>query len=127
YLPDEAALGAAMRTMAEHIRPGGVVIVEPAVLRECVQPAEQQVTEITWNGARIVRTTTAKREGNVLRIRFAFTCDGVEGRRAFTEEHRIQLFARTMYYRAFCAAGLRVMHAPANGTDLGLFIGRRPG
>jgi hypothetical protein len=126
YLPDEAALGAAIATMAAHVRPGGVVIVEPAVLRERVQPARPQVTEITWNGERIVRTTTAVREGNVLRIRFTFSCEGIDGRRVVEEEHRIQLFARSMYYRAFSAAGLRVKHEPSGSTGLGMFIGCRP-
>jgi SAM-dependent methyltransferase len=124
YLDGDAALREAIRRMAGHLEPGGLLLVEPALTPERLQPPRTSTLDFEWGGARVRRTTTARHEGDVLRIRFEYRID--QGHRAarLVEEHPIRLFTDDGYRSALGAAGLEVDHDPHGLTGLGLYLGR---
>lgn len=127
YLADEAGLRAAIRRMAEHLEPGGLLVVEPALTPERLRPPRTSDLEFSWGGAQVRRTTSARHEGDVLRIRFDYEIERGGRTDRFTEEQPIRLFCDGTYRGALRAAGLAVEHAPEGLTGVGLYLGRRPG
>jgi len=124
YLPDDDALRRAIKTMAMHVRDDGVVIVEPALFPERVEPAQRQVTRVERGGATLERITTAERVDDVLRIRFELSFIRGDDVDHAVETHSIRLFPRSSYERAFGAAGLDVTYDEPGRPAHGLFIGR---
>lgn len=124
YLPGEAALRAAIRRMAEHLEPGGLLVVEPALTPGRLRPPRTSTLEFDCGGARVRRTTSARREGDVLRIRFEYEIDSGGRADRLTEEQPIRLFTEGAYRSAFAAAGLAVEHDPHGLTGVGLYLGR---
>lgn len=127
YLDGEAALRQAIRRMAVHLGPGGLLIVEPALTPERLQPAETSTMDLRYAGARVRRTTSARHEGDVLRIRFDYEIDDGHRVERFVEEQPIRLFTDGAYRSALAAAGLEVEHDPHGLTGVGLYLGRAPG
>jgi SAM-dependent methyltransferase len=106
YLADEAALVEAIAAMTRHLAPGGVLIIEPPLRREDLDPPAPQRDRVDRGGAIFQRRTTARLHGEVLEIRFE--CSGPDDSGIGTEIHRIRLFPDAAFDAAFAAAG--VMH-----------------
>ena len=124
YLAGETALRAAIRRMAGHLEPGGLLVVEPALTPERLRPPRTSTLEFSWGEARVRRTTSARHEGEVLRIRFDYAIDRGGRVERFSEEQPIRLFPAEAYRSAFRAAGLAVEHDPRGLTGVGLYLGR---
>lgn len=127
YLYREAALRQAIRRMAGHLEPGGLLIVEPALTPERLQPPQTSIMELECGGARVRRTTSARHEGDVLRIRFDYEIENGHPAARIVEEQPIRLFTDDTYRSALGDAGLEVDHDPHGLTGLGLYLGRRRG
>lgn len=107
YLAGRAELDAALRCMAQHLAPGGVLALEPALTPERVRPARSVEDRAERDGTTVRRLAEAEHGDAVLRIRFTFTVDAAGGEREqFVEEHPIRLFAESEYRSAIEAAGL---------------------
>lgn len=126
YLADEPALRVAVRRMAEHLEPGGLLVVEPALTPERLQPPRTSVLEFPCGGARVRRTTSARHDGDVLRIRFEYEIDSGGRAERLTEEQPIRLFTDGSYRAAFESVGIEVDHDPHGLTGVGLYLGRAP-
>lgn len=124
YLDGEAALREAIRRMAAQLEPGGLLIVESALTPERLQPPRTSTLEFECGGARVRRTTTARHEADLLRIRFDYRIQNGHRAARLIEEQPIRLFTDGCYRRAFRAAGLEVDHDPHGLTGLGLYLGR---
>ena len=76
YLPDEDGLIAAIHRMARHLRPGGLLLIEPALDPDHVAPVATSRVSINaiveGHAAQVTRTASAVRESSVLRIRFDY-------------------------------------------------------
>jgi SAM-dependent methyltransferase len=127
YLDDEAALRQAIRRMAGHLEPGGLLIVEPALTPERLQPPRTSTLDFECAGARVRRTTSARHEGDVLRIRFDYEIENGHRAARLIEEQPIRLFTDGAYRSALAAAGLAVDYEPHGLTGIGLYLGRGPG
>ncbi|MBZ0267406.1 class I SAM-dependent methyltransferase [bacterium] len=127
YVRTVDRLGAALRRFAAHVRPGGVVLVEP-----WFPPG-------VLDAGRIFVDTAD--DGDVRIVRMAYT--EVEGRRSFThfrylvgrpgsitheeETHELGLFTEEEMRAAFEEAGLVVEYEEGGLSGRGLYIGRRRG
>ncbi|MFD5829632.1 class I SAM-dependent methyltransferase [Lentzea sp. NPDC060358] len=120
-------LHAAVRTMAAHLAPGGVMIVEPWVFRE------------DWDGGHLVDATFRAPSRTVTRMGRWTTRDGrshVEmnylvgdetGVRHFTDVQSLRLFSRAEYEGAFEAAGCKPRYLPNAYADRQVFLATHTG
>lgn len=127
YLEDTAELTAALRRFAQHLRPGGVVVVDPWWFPETYRDGyvSGDVTEL--DGRTVARLSHSVREGNASRMRVHYLlADAASGVRHVAETHLISLFARRQYEAAFAAAGFGVEYAEGLMSGRGLFVGSLP-
>ena len=109
YLASEAELSRAVARMGGHLAPGGLLVLEPAVTPDRLQPPRRTVVEIVDDDRRIRRTTSARHEPSELVITFRFEIEGPDDATAFEEIHRIRLFEMTTYLDAVRSAGLEIV------------------
>ena len=127
YLEGEDRLRRAIANFARHLRPGGLLLVEP-----WLDPANFQARAlpdlftVELDDLQIARMGWVERHGERTTIHFDYligTGDGVEH---IAEEHQTSLFTRPQYEAAFRAAGLGVRHDPEGVDGRGLYVGTRP-
>jgi SAM-dependent methyltransferase len=130
YVQTLDALRAAVATMAAHLEPGGVLVVEPWLWPSMVEEPHRirvQVTEtpdlVVARTSRWLNADTALSEG-ISRMEFAYLVTEPDGSEMLTEWHDMGLFTPEQYVAAFEAAGLDAAFDRA-GTRLarGLAIG----
>ncbi len=138
YLPDEPALTEAIGAMAEHLAPGGVLVVEPPLRPRDLSPPATQHDRILRGDRTLHRRTTARLVDEVLEIRFACwsaadTGDAASGPapgpppEARTEVHRIRLFSDAAFGAAFAAAGLSHEPQQSDAPPRRLLVARAGG
>jgi ubiquinone/menaquinone biosynthesis C-methylase UbiE len=119
-------LNSAIASMARHVAPGGLLIVEPwwspGDWRLDCKP---HAIFVDQPNVKIARMSISGREGNVAILDFNYLLGTPEGIIAFTEPHRLGLFTTEEQLAAFRAAGLEVRHDPVGLTGRGVFVGRR--
>lgn len=124
YMVDEAALRDAFATMARHVAPGGVLLVEG-----WIDPADWVAGKASANArvgehAAAARVMLSGREGDVSTIDMHYVIATLDGVEHVAELHRLGLFTASQYRTAVEAAGLR--YAREEGlTGRGLHVGIR--
>ena len=126
YAETVDGLEQAVRTMAQHLVPGGVLIVEPWLYPEEFRPGYLHAVFVDEPELKLARLSRSWREDYGMVIDFHFLVATPEGIRHFTEVHRLGLFSREEYVNAFEKAALRVLIDP-EGLGRELFIGVNPG
>jgi SAM-dependent methyltransferase len=124
YVRTPERLTAALRCFAEHLEPGGAIVVEPwfapGVLREGPGP----VAEAACGDTRVQRTSHLTVRGRISCLVFDYEmCDG-SGARSVREVHELGLFTREDMLSGFEAAGLRASFDPVGLTGRGLYTAR---
>lgn len=115
---------AAVSTMARHLEPGGVLIVEPWLEPEAFEDGHIGTLVVDEPELKIARFNTARRRGNVSELFFHYLiAEPGSGIEHATEEHRLGLFSIESQRRAFEDAGVTVDYDPDGLTGRGLFIG----
>jgi SAM-dependent methyltransferase len=120
-------LDAAVAQMAQHLAPGGILIVEPWLAPGDYQAGTVHNLVADAPGLKISRMNISEREGDLSILEFHYlvgTADGVE---YVSDRHELGLFEGEAYERAFRRAGLSVEHDPEGLMGRGLYIGVRPG
>jgi SAM-dependent methyltransferase len=126
YMEEPHQLHAAVAAMARHLRPGGLLVVEPWFHPH--QFVEGYVGGDFHDGedlkiARIARSWT---EGPVSCMEMHHLV-GTPGRvDSFVETHRLGLYTDAEYQAAFTAAGLQVEHDPEGLMGRGLYVAKAP-
>jgi SAM-dependent methyltransferase len=128
YTRTEARLGQAIACMAQHLEPGGVLIVEPWFTPEAWSPPRVMTAVVEHDGTSVVRMTLSKAGAtpdlSELDMQYLIgTAEGIEHR---VEVHVLGLFTWDQYRAAFEAAGLATDVDEIGPIDRGLVIGRRP-
>lgn len=127
YAATVERMRAAISTMAEHVVPGGVVIVEPWLDPTSFEDGHIGALFVDEADLKIARVNTARRRGDVSELLFHYLIaepgsDVVHE----TEEHRLGLFTLDEQRRAFEDAGLTVDYDRDGLTGRGLFVGVKP-
>jgi hypothetical protein len=118
-------LRSTLSTFAAHVRPGGVVIVEPWLSAETFKPGTVHGMFIDQPNFKLARINTSRVEGQLSIMdmhHLVGTPDGVEH---FVEHLELAMFTRDEYVEAFRRAGLSVTHEPEGLMGRGLYIGVR--
>ncbi|WP_369140359.1 class I SAM-dependent methyltransferase [Modestobacter versicolor] len=113
-------------TMARHLNPGGLLVVEP-----WFEPDRYWTDTVTANHAdqpdlKICWMYTSKREGDVSVLDIHYLVGTPERVEHLVEEHRIGLFTREQMTAAMTDVGLSVEHDPVSPFNRGLYVGRAP-
>lgn len=123
YLHTTEDLTVALRRFADHLAPGGVVVVEPWWFPETFLPGYVASDVVTVDDRTIARMSHSVRDGDcsVLTVHY-LVGSAPNGVRHFTETHRLRLFTQTQYETAFTQAGLRPKYLRQTRSDRGLFV-----
>ena len=99
-------LHGAIASMARHVAPGGVLIVEPWFRLEQWNAGRVYVLDHEGDGTRIVRMGHSRLEGNVSVMEMHHLVGTAAGVEHLVETHRLTCFGFDEYEAAFRAAGL---------------------
>lgn len=126
YLEGDERLRRAIANFARHLRPGGLLLVEPWLDPEKYQPrALPDLFTVELEDMKIARMARVERAGSRTTILFHYVIGTAEGIEHIEEEHLTWLFTQDQYEDAFRAAGLSVRHDPEGVDGRGLYIGTK--
>jgi SAM-dependent methyltransferase len=122
YVKTEDRLHSAIASMARHLAPGGLLVVEPWLTPEAWVDGHVSGAFVDEPELKIARMGLPQREGTVSVLDLEYlvaTPDGVE---RFSERHELGLFTVEQYLEAFRAAALEADHDPEGPMGRGLYI-----
>lgn len=126
YVETIENLRRATGSLAEHLVPGGLLIVEPFFPPSEFRPGDPWALFVDEPDLKIARMDLPAVEGRVGLLRFHYlvaTSDGIDH---FEEEHRVGLFTHEDHLEAFERAGLKVSHDPEGLMGRGLYVATKP-
>jgi hypothetical protein len=126
YMLRREDLELAMATLARHLTPGGVLVVEPWFHPD--QWFEGHVTAEAASEADIAvaRVSRSARDGNLSQFEFHYAIARPEGIVTCMEPHVMGLWTLEEYTAAMQSTGLTVEHDPVGLIGRGLLIGVAP-
>lgn len=138
-------LRSAIRQMAAHVCPGGVLVVEPWFHPEAWIDGLVMAECANVNDVAIARVSRSSRDGDIAHFDFYWTVargptlsgwtvddasisqqSNVGGVEQWTEPHRLGLWTDAAYRDAFARVGLDVEHDPTGLIGRGLYLGFKP-
>ncbi len=126
YVRTKSNLAKAIRNMAGHLLPGGVLLVEPWFSSEQWNVGHTHMLYVNRDDLKIARMSRGSRRGNISIVEFQYLIGTPKGIEHSTEIHKLGLFSNKDYLAAFESAGLNTTH-DAKGLDgRGLYIGVKP-
>jgi SAM-dependent methyltransferase len=106
YAEDLAELDATVASLARHVAPGGVLVLEPWVDPDDWEDGRTQVVDVEEADRRAVRVITSRREGDVSVLEVAVVSAAAGRLTVDREDHRMLLVPRERLLDAVRATGL---------------------
>lgn len=129
YVYPYEELEQAIKNMASHLKPGGMLIIEPWLQPGVFDPNKPPHTvagELPGKQLKVTRTSHNSLEGTVSVLRLHHKVEGPGGTEEFVEEHRLALYSPKEFERAFAAAGLTMQRDDQGLSSRGLYFAARP-
>jgi SAM-dependent methyltransferase len=126
YVKTKPNLVRAIKTMEQHLLPGGAMLIEPWFSPAEWHSGRVYSIHVDKPDLKIVRMSCSSRKGNLSIIEFQYLIGTSKGIRYSVEQHRLGLFNKRDYLEAFRKAGLKVIHDPVGLDGRGLYIGIKP-
>ncbi len=123
YVQTEPRLWQTVQCMKRHLKPGGVVMIEPWFTPEQWHPGTAHATFVDQPELKVARMTVSEQEGSLSRNDFHWLVATPAGVQYFTERHELGLFPQDAYMSALREAELNVIFDPDGLTGRGLYIG----
>ncbi len=123
YVKTKRRLQKAIRTMARHLLPGGVLLIEPWFTPKQWHPGRATMTQVNKPDLKIVRMSYSAQRGKLSLIEFQYLVGTSKGIEHSVEIHELGLFTHQEYMAAFKAVGLTITHDPEGLDGRGLYIG----
>jgi len=126
YMLNEADLTKAVQTMVKHLKPGGLLVVEPFVQKEKFTEGHLGMLSHDWEELKISRhNTITLGEQDICKMDFHYLITNKEkGVQYFVEPHTLWLIPRELMLNIMQKAGLQATFTFDGLTpDRGLFIG----
>ena len=122
YARTEKRLRSAIASMARHLEPGGVLVVEPWLSPDVWMDRHVGAVFVDEPELKIARMNIAQREGNVSILELEYLVGTPDGLDRFSERHELGPFTVEQYLEAFRAAGLESEHDPEGPMGRGLYV-----
>jgi SAM-dependent methyltransferase len=126
YVQTEERLRAAIASMARHLEPGGVVVVEPWIEPDRWQDGHLGSVFVDDPELKIARMNVSTSRDTTSIVEFHYLVATPGGVEHYTERHELGLFTVQQQLDAFRAAGLDVQHDPEGPMGRGLYVGVAP-
>jgi len=125
YARTPERMAAAVRSMARHVRPGGVLLIEPYFSPQAWKPREKApgANVVDRPDITVVRMVDWVRNGNAVDALFHYLVGTPSGVEHFTEVHEMGLFSHEEHCAAFTSAGMAVTFDEAGLMGRGLYVG----
>ena len=125
YVRDEAGLVATLERMAAHLKPGGVLVVDPWFEPGVLTHGWIATVEGEANGTKVVRMSRTLVEGAISRLEFEYLVGDEDGIQRLSETHELGLFTQAQMESAFRSAGLTVERRDGALRTRGMYVGQR--
>jgi ubiquinone/menaquinone biosynthesis C-methylase UbiE len=126
YVKTKSRLQKAIGSMARHVLPGGVLIVEPWFSAKQWHPGRASMVQVNKPDLKIARLSYSGQRGKKLSlIEFHYLIGTPKGIEHAVEIHELGLFTHQEYMQTFKAAGLNVIHDPEGLDGRGLYVGQK--
>lgn len=127
YAYPRERLHQAIASMAHHVAPGGLLIVEPFFTPDDWKPGGHvSGTFVNEPQLKIARIAVPERHGSLARFDFQYLVGTPGGVEHFSERHELGLYTRDEYREGFETLGLTVCYEEDWPTRRGLFIAAVP-
>jgi ubiquinone/menaquinone biosynthesis C-methylase UbiE len=126
YVVTLEALRETLQTFAAHVRPGGIVVVEPWFAPGQMQGHGVWARFVDEPELKIARMSTVELQERVSILNFHYLVGTPDGMTTFEERHKLGLFTPDEYAEAFTNAGLTHDYDSEGLTGRGLHLGVRP-
>jgi SAM-dependent methyltransferase len=123
YCQGVEMLNSAIASMGRHLKPGGVLVVEPWITPENFKAGHLGALLVDRDDLKVARFNRSKVEGNRCVLDFHYLIGTHEGIHYEMEEHHTTLFTDGEYLEAFRAAGLSAERDAEGLTGRGLYLG----
>jgi SAM-dependent methyltransferase len=123
YVRSVSELRRAVATMARHVVPGGLVIVEPWLTPDRFIDGHLDVHTAEGGGVKIARVSVSRREADISVLDMHHMVASTDGVERFIERHELRLFTHEQYLAAFVAAGLITAFDAEGLMGRGLYVG----
>ena len=127
YLPQQADLERAIANCADHLSPGGVLVVEPWWSPSTFLPGHVAAETVSDSGRKISRSSHTVRKGDYSEMTVHYlVANSQSGIEHFSDTHLMSLFSTEQYVSAFKSAGLHCSVRPTalGSRSPGLLIGK---
>lgn len=124
-LLDIEQVHSAIRTMAKHLKPGGVLIVEPWLRPEQFKEGRIWSDFVDEPNLKVARMTVAERQGKIVDLSMHYMVGRPGKVEEFIEHHQEALHTVGDYMRAFQLAGLDATHDKEGLIGRGLYVATR--
>ncbi len=125
YAVTRERLWQAVASMARHVSPGGILMLEPWITPEAWMPEHVHALFVDEPDLKIARMNRGAPLGDSIVLEFEYLVATPDGIEHFTERHEAGMFTNEDYREAFEAAGLDVELDPEGLMGRGLYIGSR--
>ena len=126
YVKTLPKLKQAIANLERHLKPGGVIVVEPWFTPDDWHPGRVHATFVDQPDLKIARMNLSGQIGTLSYFVFHYLVGTPEGITCFDERHELGLFTTEEYLAAFGACGLEVIHDPRWLNQRGLYLGKKP-
>ena len=124
YVRTVERLHGTLRTLRRHLRPGGVLVLEPWLTPDTAAQGQFAPLFVETPALSVARLTVHTVESGGSVLTFHYLTGTPTGAHYFTERHELGLFTHAEYLAAFADAGLEVWHDPVGLIGRGMYIGR---
>jgi SAM-dependent methyltransferase len=126
YTRTPDALNMAVANIARHVRPGGVLVIEPWLRPDVYKPNTVHAQYVDEPELKIARIVLSRREGDTAVLDMHYLVGTPQEVRHFTETHTTGLFSREQMEAAFEQVGLSVSYEESELWRRGLYTGVKP-
>lgn len=123
YMTNLDDLRKAAANMARHVKPGGVMIVEPWLYKENYKSPHLHMLTVDEDDLKISRISQGDRRGDISVIDFQYLIVTHDEVIRDSERHELGLYDQAEYQAAMEDSGLTVDYDPIGPMGRGLFVG----